>query len=258
MIKAAFFDIDGTLVPFGEKEINEKTLTALRKLRENGVKLFISSGRPLSLIKNLRGFPFDGYSCDNGADCHVDGKLVYEQPLDQEDAMAIARITDENNMAVVAYMEKDMYLNLENERYLEVKALLNIPDLPLRPTAESAKLPVYEYTIYMTKAEEERLLAPHLGNVIFPRWNPEFADVVSAKVSKGTSMKKLLDIFGLRPEEAIAFGDGGNDIPMLKTAGIGVAMGNALDFVKAEADFVTGTVNDDGVISALEHFGLIR
>ena len=102
------------------------------------------------------------------------------------------------------------------------------------------------------------LLAPHLGNVIFPRWNPEFADAVSAKVSKGTSMKKLLDIFGMRPEEAIAFGDGGNDIPMLKTAGIGVAMGNALDFVKTEADFVTDTVNEDGVISALEHFGLVR
>jgi hydroxymethylpyrimidine pyrophosphatase-like HAD family hydrolase len=70
-------------------------------------------------------------------------------------------------------------------------------------------------------------------------------------------MIRLLEFFGLKPEEAIAFGDGGNDIPMIKAAGIGVAMGNATDIVKAEADYVADTVDNHGVISTLEHFGLI-
>jgi len=257
MIKAAFFDIDGTLVSFGEKLICNSTLAALQKLRENGVKLFISSGRPLPLIKNLRGFPFDGYSCDNGADCYIDGKLVFSNPIDPEDARTIARITDENHLSVVSFPKSGMYLNFVNAEYLKIKALLSIPDLPLRSTFESTKEPVYEFTIYMTKEEEDSLLAPHLKNVTFPRWNPEFADAISADASKGTSMMKLLEYFGLKPEEAIAFGDGGNDIPMIKAAGIGVAMGNATDIVKAEADYVADTVDNHGVISTLEHFGLI-
>lgn len=257
MIKAAFFDIDGTLVSFGEKLICNSTLAALQKLRENGVKLFISSGRPLPLIKNLRGFPFDGYSCDNGADCYIDGKLVFSNPIDPEDARTIARITDENHLSVVSFPKSGMYLNFVNAEYLKIKALLSIPDLPLRSTFESTKEPVYEFTIYMTKEEEESLLAPHLKNVTFPRWNPEFADAISADASKGKSMMKLLEYFGLKPEEVIAFGDGGNDIPMIKAAGIGVAMGNATDIVKAEADYVADTVDNHGVISTLEHFGLI-
>jgi Cof subfamily protein (haloacid dehalogenase superfamily) len=211
----------------------------------------------LPLIKNLRNYPFDGYSCDNGADCYIDGKLVFSDPIDPEDARTIARITDENHLSVVSFPQSGMYLNFANEEFLKVKALLHIPDLPFRPTFESTKEPVYEFTIYMTKEEEDRLLAPHLKNVTFPRWNVGFADAISADASKGTSMIRLLEFFGLKPEEAIAFGDGGNDIPMIKAAGIGVAMGNATDIVKAEADYVADTVDNHGVISTLEHFGLI-
>ena len=61
----------------------------------------------------------------------------------------------------------------------------------------------------------------------------------------------------LSPEETIAFGDGGNDISMLRFAGIGVAMGNAEDDVKASADYVTAGVDDDGIRKALSHFGLL-
>ena len=70
-------------------------------------------------------------------------------------------------------------------------------------------------------------------------------------------MAKILEYFGISRDECMAFGDGGNDIPMLEYAGVGVAMGNAKEDVQAKADFITKSVDDDGVAYALRHYGLI-
>ena len=89
------------------------------------------------------------------------------------------------------------------------------------------------------------------------RWTPLFADVIPTGGSKRVGMEKILGYFGLTREETMAFGDGGNDIPMLEYAGIGVAMGNAAEKVARSADFVTRSVDDDGVAYGLKHFGLL-
>ena len=89
------------------------------------------------------------------------------------------------------------------------------------------------------------------------RWNPYFADVVPQGSSKAVGIDRVIEHYGIRPDETIAFGDGGNDIAMLRHAGIGVAMDNAEDDVKQAADYVTASVDDDGVRKALLHFGLI-
>lgn len=89
------------------------------------------------------------------------------------------------------------------------------------------------------------------------RWHPTFLDVIPATGGKDKGMDAMLAHFGLTPAEAMAFGDGENDLTMLCHAGIGVAMGSASDFVKARADYTTGTVDEDGVLSALRHFELL-
>ena len=71
-------------------------------------------------------------------------------------------------------------------------------------------------------------------------------------------MKKILEYYGIRSEECMAFGDGGNDIPMLQYAGIGVAMGNARPEVQQVANFVTSSVDDNGIVFALKHFGILQ
>ena len=108
----------------------------------------------------------------------------------------------------------------------------------------------------MTKENEHLLLdrAPHLKTT---RWHPTFLDVIPATGGKDKGMDAMLAHFGLTPEEAMAFGDGENDLTMLRHAGIGVAMGSASDFVKSQADYTTGTVDEDGVIAALRHFELL-
>ena len=89
------------------------------------------------------------------------------------------------------------------------------------------------------------------------RWNPLFTDVIPRGSSKSVGIDKMLEHFGIALDETMAFGDGGNDISMLQHAGIGVAMGNAGDEVKKVADYVTSSVDEDGVINALRHFGVL-
>ena len=106
------------------------------------------------------------------------------------------------------------------------------------------------------KEEEEGFLS-HLPGCKAARWNPYFTDIVPADGGKPVGLQKTLERWGIRQEESMAFGDGGNDIDMLRYAGVGVAMGNASDDVKLAADYVTADVDDDGVRRALEHYGVI-
>ena len=89
------------------------------------------------------------------------------------------------------------------------------------------------------------------------RWHPAFTDVTAKGADKGEGMLCMAAHFGLNPQYTMAFGDGGNDASMIRTAGIGVAMGNALDTLKTEADYTTTSVDDDGVLNALRHYGLV-
>lgn len=89
------------------------------------------------------------------------------------------------------------------------------------------------------------------------RWHPHFLDVIPTTGGKDKGMDALLDHFGIPLEYSMAFGDGENDLSMLLHAGIGVAMGSASDLVKSQADYTTGSVDEEGVVTALEHFGLL-
>ena len=105
--------------------------------------------------------------------------------------------------------------------------------------------------------EMEQKVMSFLPNLSLSRWHPLFADVNVAGISKATGLSVFADYYGIGMTEIMACGDGGNDIPMLKVAGIGVAMGNASEIVKASANFVTDTVENDGLCKALKHFGII-
>ena len=105
--------------------------------------------------------------------------------------------------------------------------------------------------------EQEREIRPLLPNCEIGRWHPAFVDVSALGNTKQLGIDQICRHFGIDVTDTMAIGDGGNDIPMLRHAGIGVAMGNANDTVKAEADYVTDTVDQDGIAKALQHFGLV-
>lgn len=89
------------------------------------------------------------------------------------------------------------------------------------------------------------------------RWHPAFVDVTAKGNTKQNGIDQIIRHFGIKLEETMVFGDGGNDISMLRHAGIGVAMGNANDDVKAASNYTTTSVDEDGIANALKYFGIV-
>ena len=256
MIKAAFFDIDGTLVPFGEREISDSTCAALDALRARGIRLFVCSGRPRFMIHNLRDYPFDGYICCNGGRILLDGKSLLDRPIEAPDVAEVVRISQENGIACVAFGADGMCLNFHSELERRISDGLHV-DLPVGNLEAFVNQTIYQFTIYATPEQERRIYAPLAGRLLFPRWHPDFMDVTPAATSKADGIAVVAEHFGWRMEQLMGFGDGGNDIPMLEAVGCAVAMGNASAEVKACADYVTADAADDGIAAALRHFGLL-
>lgn len=100
---------------------------------------------------------------------------------------------------------------------------------------------------FFEEHETEDIMGNILQNCSDSRWHPAFADCVAKGVDKAVGIDKVLEYYGFDLSEAMAFGDGGNDITMLRHVGTGVAMGNASDEVKAAADIVTTSVDEDGI-----------
>ena len=236
MIKALFFDIDGTLVSFRTHAIPASTVAALEQAKKAGVKIFIATGRPIAIIDNLGAIEhlIDGYVTTNGAFSFV-GK--------------------EMHFACVYVGEKHIVLQNPNDLLYKIfYEYLNVQHLPENPPLDTI---FQERIIQITPIIDEpteRIVLPQLPGCISGRWHPAFTDITADGADKGKGIERMAARFGIGIEETMAFGDGGNDVAMLRRAGIGVAMGNANDAVKSQADYVTTSVDEDGVLRALQHF----
>ena len=113
-----------------------------------------------------------------------------------------------------------------------------------------------QITPFLTEDQEHTIL-PHVPGTTSARWYPAFCDLTSATADKANGIRAIAEHLGINISETMAFGDGGNDLTMLRAAGVGVAMGNALDEVKAHADYITSSVDEDGITNALKHFEII-
>ena len=257
-IKAAFFDIDGTLLPFHAKALPESTVQALAALRKNGVKTFIATGRPpvhLPYLHALDGIPFDGYVTMNGQYCYLaDGELLYSRYIDRAALRTLLPYIEKEKLSI-GFVEKDnCYFNLIDERSANFAKELGQGTADI--AARIAQNPIYQLSAFLPDNYEEEFLRRCPG-CLAVRWSPDFADILPEGGGKPNGLAHTLAHLGLTREQSIAFGDGGNDVTMLEYAGIGVAMGNACDAAKAAADYVTDDITADGLAKALAHFGLI-
>ena len=256
MIKAAFFDIDGTLFSHTIHAIPESTKRTVKLLREKGIKVFIATGRSLKETKRvpLGDMKFDGYVTLNGQIClDAEEKILFEAPIKGEDG---AYLLDAfvNKKFPLAIVEKDrIYINYIDDSVIRAQKSVNIPLLPIK---EYQGAPIYQFIGYMNW-EETGKIAPKIPNCKITRWYDEGIDIISKDGGKANGIQKVLEFYGMTKEEIIAFGDSDNDMDMLEFAGIGVAMGNAEESVKAVADYVTTDIDEDGIWNACRHLELI-
>ena len=259
-VKALFFDIDGTLVSFQTHRIPQSTVDALERAKKNGVKVYISTGRPKMIITNLGQIEhlIDGYITTNGARCFVGDHTVCQRPISRADVDKVVAASDRDGYPVIVVGEK--HLAIHNLTPIVEKIFvegLGVDALDFKVRLEDlAGEDVLQLTPFCNEAQEAALM-PTLDNCTSGRWHPAFTDITAGDADKGKGLHAMAEYLGLEIGETMAFGDGGNDLSIIKEAGIGVAMGNAGDNVKAIADYVTSSVDEDGVKNALEHFGVI-
>lgn len=258
MSKALFFDIDGTLVSFKTHSIPQSTRSAIKRLKANGHKVFIATGRSKLLINNLGDLEFDGFVSMNGAHCYTsDSTDIYRGTIPKEDIERLITYYSTHDYPFLCVSDKDWFITHSNEAVEEICRLINI-EIPPRLSIETArKKDILEMMGYFPKETDNEIFDNVLVHCDTMRWHPLFTDIVKKGVNKSTGIDEVIRYYGIKLEDTIAFGDGGNDIPMLKHAGIGIAMGNASERVQAVANYVTTSVDDNGIENALKHFQLI-
>ena len=259
-IKALFFDIDGTLVSFQTHKIPQSTVDALEKAKENGVKVYISTGRPNMIITNLGQIEhlIDGYITTNGARCFIGEHTVCQHPISPADVEKVVRAADKDGYPVIVVGEKHLAIHHLTPIVEEIFVKgLGVDSLDFQTNlADLAGEDILQLTPFCT-VEQEASLMPTLSHCTSGRWHPAFTDITAGDADKGKGLRAMAAYLDLDISQTMAFGDGGNDISIIQEAGIGVAMGNAGEEVKAVADYVTTSVDEEGVKNALLHFGII-
>lgn len=261
MSKLIFFDIDGTIWD-EEMKIPQSTIEAIKKLKENGHKTFLCSGRARGNIcsKELHVLGFDGIIAACGNHVEMDGKILYEKILAPELVKKVITVLSECKMPVV--LEGPEYHWIDEEGFEEDPYVLYL----FQDMGEHAKiLKGYEEDIRINKfsgdifentdferikqelgKEFEPLL--HEGNVV---------EFVPKNTSKATGIKWLCEYMGVDIRDTYAVGDSVNDLDMLEFVGHGIAMGNGSQPAKDAAEYVTAAIHEDGIFLAMQHYGLI-
>ncbi len=259
MIKAIFFDVDGTLLSQKQGKVPASTRRALRRVRKNGVKTVIATGRHMIELSKLpvMELPFDGYLTLNGNLMLDDTKRAYAgTPIDADEVEVLSGIFRAKKIPFVMIAEDKRFINYVDNTVVETQASTHgtIPEVGNVSDYHGEK--IYQCIAFVHE-HERQVLDDILDDCSITSWNPTGIDIVARGSSKAAGISKYLEEEKLDRSEIMAFGDGENDIEMLKFAGVGVAMGNASDEVKAVADYVTDSVDDNGIENALKHFGLI-
>lgn len=258
MIKAIFLDVDGTLISFKTHAVPASTLDALRQAHARGVQLFIATGRAAGDLELLGEIPYDGVVALNGADCLMrDGRVVARHPIPRADF--------EKSLALSAALDFPVGLELNDGVFVNrvTPEVVRLAELVAHPIPEQVDLRALfdrgdccQMCFYFDPELEKRVMA-ELPGLLASRWCPIFADINVRGIDKATGLAEFASHFGFAHDETMAFGDGGNDVAMLRAAGVGVAMGNACDEALNAADYVTASVDDDGIRKALERFEVI-
>ena len=255
MIRAIFFDIDGTLLRSDTHQVEPGTIEAFHALRRKGILTFIATGRPLPLIPAMP-IRFDGYVTVNGGYCFMGDEVMADVPLTQRDIDGWIDYVERNDLTTLQFGSHEMHLNRLTDDIRRIQAQIGFAMPPLLPTAQMRQRPAYQFIAIIPPEKDAEVLAllPHCR---LPRWHPAFSDLIPATSSKAEGIARIAARLGLAREELMAFGDGGNDIEMLEMAGMGVAMGNAQDEVKTHADYVTRSCDEEGIGHALHALHVI-
>lgn len=262
-----FFDIDGTLawqdpklvqeLTEGERDLspypNETVAQAIRAFVANGNKAFICTGRALSCIHpKLLDLPWAGVVCLAGGYAELEGRIVRNAAISPGLLQRLAPYLEQSG-------EEIRFEGLNRV----VRMSADAPEAPgYARTSGDAVTQLKHYNAYKilmstplaNRIAQDKELGPLL---CFNELELEVTEISPRECTKRAGIEAVLDALGPDHGTVYGIGDASNDIALMETVDVGIAMGNAPDFLKEKADYVTDSIDHDGVVTALEHFGLI-
>lgn len=258
-------DLDGTLTN-RDKVITPRTKEALMEMQKMGRRVVLASGRPTKGIRHLaKELDLARYggcilSFNGGMiiDCAT-GETLFSRLLPVESNRRIVELAMEHRVDILTYEGEEIISNNRENEYAQAESRINSMEIrQVENMAEYVDFAVPKYIMlddgdYLATVEPKVKAA--LGkNFSVYRSEPFFLEILPKGIDKAQSLERLLERLGLTREQMIACGDGYNDLSMIKYAGLGVAMENAVLPVRQAADFVTRSNNDDGVAYVIEKF----
>ncbi|NTW71394.1 MAG: HAD family phosphatase [Eubacteriaceae bacterium] len=254
-------DIDGTLLN-SEGKLTEVTRSAIRKAVDAGAVFTISTGRPVqgvtSLVEEIGlDLPLITYNGSMVLKAKT-REIIYSRTMTDKDAKMVYQTAVEWDVNMILWSDNKLYSTRDNEksRYYShiTKTELNIIENFEDIKAGITKILWYEEPEVLKDflVELDKLLDK--DSVVFHTSRPYFLEFVDKGASKAIAIEKLGEEYGIKREEIIAIGDSYNDISMISYAGLGVAMNNAPDDIKAIADYITKSCDEDGVAHVIREF----
>ncbi|MFV0561283.1 MAG: Cof-type HAD-IIB family hydrolase [Enterococcus sp.] len=279
MIKAIFFDIDGTLVTNTSK-LQASTKRAIEMAQANGILCGIATGRsPVRIHELVEELSLDMYVVYNGQLVFTAEETIVDHPFQPEVLQEIVTFADEKHRQIMFggrdRLDGSMTMKLSEAIWLKRIVNLLPKKFPVRLLRETLQKfsphrrkeryegleilnePIYQCILLSAVSEQEKL-AKLFPNCTFQRSNPYSVDIIPKGGSKLHGIEAFLEAKGIKNYEVMAFGDNYNDIEMLSGVGIGIAMGNAQKATKEAAVYVTDTNEKDGIYKALQHYKIIE
>lgn len=262
--RMAVFDVDGTLWDLKTNRVPDSSIRSIAEMKKRGVLFVIASARTVyGLGDALLSLAPDYFiACNGGVLADRSGKILFHRDMSEADCDALAALADDADAGLLLKFPHHMYLYRAPEKFdwLEGQMNSDIGRDKFRTDFTCAKhhtqLP--QCGCIQGDAGKIRAFAASSETLSFYPYSEHGFDVAPLLSTKGSGLLELMKLLSIRKEETIAFGDGTNDLDMIKEAGTGVAMGNAVPALKEAADYVTAAVDEEGIRKALLHFGLIQ
>lgn len=253
-----FFDVDGTLIPFGG-EPSESVFSSLKSLRDSGHRIFLSSGRsPVEMDRRLSSIHFNGGVYCSGALSIIDGKEIWKKTFSQKEREEIFNYAERNEFLLIIQKGDGTYTTREGYDYFN-RLLSWDHEIPGIKVVNSLTLSgdVFKFLFLSKDGKCNRLREDLLSYTVVDNTDGVdqslMKELTLSSIDKVVGVKKILEYLGEDKDSIVAFGDGVNDIEMIKYSGLGIAMGNGCNKLKGVADYITTTDKDDGVKNGIEY-----
>ena len=250
--KMVAFDIDGTLVD-DQKVLTEKTLELLENLHKSKIEVCISTGRPFvgcRMILNKLSFK-PSVIAYNGGSIYLkdDYVLLNERFLSFDSVKEILFLSEQFQVSAMIWVSDTLFVLRENKWVDEYKKISLVSPVVMDSLDVLKDLKVNKILLY-SSLEKISLVKSRLTSGAYDYFSSkkDFLEIVPKDVNKGEALKVLSKELGVLKEEIIAIGDGDNDISMIDYAGLGIAMNNASEGLKAVADVVVPFTNNEDLL----------